>query len=222
MQQTDLVIFDLDGTLVDTATDVHISLNLALEKMGLPLISLEIAKKAIGPGPKEFIGYVLGDSVERAEELREIFRPIYWQRCADNAEVFDGMLDLIHSLKKQHIKCAVATNKEYEGMIRVLKGLELDAHFDLLLSRDAVAHPKPAPDMILKACETLDVSPDRTLMLGDTNNDLLAAQAAGAQSCLVRWGYSHDIDALTKMASFSIDHPRDLLYLLKSEILEHV
>ena len=67
----DLIIFDVDGTLVDTATDVHICLNMALEKMNMPTITVETAKKAIGPGPKDFIKYILGGQIERAVEFHQ-------------------------------------------------------------------------------------------------------------------------------------------------------
>jgi phosphoglycolate phosphatase len=220
--QYDLVIFDLDGTLIDTSIDVHVSLNLALQQMNLPTISMEIAKKAIGPGPKDFVKYVLGDAMDRVDEFHQVFRPIYWERCADNAEPFDGIIELLKDLHDAHIKCAVATNKAQEGTHAVLNGLELEHHFDFILSRDQVEHPKPAPDMLLTACAELDVHPDRALMLGDTDNDILAANAAGIKSALALWGFSDHFDDLKKIATFTVEHPLDVMEIIEREMVLNV
>lgn len=222
MQQYDLVIFDLDGTLIDTSTDVHLCLNMALEKMNLPTISMEIAKKAIGPGPKDFVKYILGDAMDRVDEFHQTFRPLYWERCADNAEPFDGIVELLKDLHDADIKCAVATNKAQHGTHAVLKGLELEHHFDVILSRDQVDNAKPAPDMLLKACDELDVHPDRALMLGDTDNDILAANAASIKSALALWGFSDHFDDLKKISTFAVEHPLDVLDIIESEMVINV
>lgn len=222
MQQFDAVIFDLDGTLVDTSVDVHLCLNLALQQMNLPTISMEMAKKAIGPGPADFVKYVLAGAMHRADELHEVFRPIYWERCADHAEPFDGIIDLLNELRDAGIICAVATNKASDGTDAVLNGLNLTPYFDLIISRDAVPQPKPAPDMLLKICNDLDIHPDRALMLGDTDNDILAANAASMKSALALWGFSDHFDELKKIATFAVKHPLDVLQLIESEMVLNV
>lgn len=221
MQQIELVLFDLDGTLVDTATDVHISLNIALEKMGLPTISRQIAKKAIGPGPQEFIKHILLDRVDLEEEFRQIFRSIYWERCADNAEPFDGIVELLQELKDKNIKAAVATNKSHQGTDAVLKALELEFYFDVILSRDQVEHPKPAPDMVLEVCQLLNISPRQSMFIGDTDNDILASNAAGVKSCLALWGYSDHFNELKKISTYAVEHPLQVLDIIESEIFQH-
>ena len=222
MQHIDLVIFDLDGTLVDTATDVHICLNMTLEHMGLPTISLESAKQAIGPGPKHFLKYVLGDRAELADDFHKIFRPIYFSRCVDNAEPFDGIIELLQDLRDKDIKTAVATNKAQQGTDAVLKGLELESYFDIILSRDDVEKPKPAPDMLLKVYSRLAISPNNVLMLGDTDNDILAANAARVKSCLALWGFSDHFDELKKISTYAIEHPLQLLDIVESKVVDYV
>ncbi len=223
MPTFDLVIFDLDGTLVDTETDVYNSLNLALEKMALPRITLDTAKKAIGPGPNEFIKHVLGEhNLHRAEEFRDIFRPIYWRHCTDHSKLFDGIMPLLIELKNKRIHLAIATNKARSGTDPILQALNVLDFFHLIMTRTEVENPKPAPDMILAACERLNVPPEKTLMLGDTDNDILAARAAGVKSALALWGYSDHKQALTKLASFAVDHPLKVLELIESEIPENV
>ncbi len=223
MPDFDLVIFDLDGTLVDTETDVYNSLNLALAKMGLPTITMQTARKAIGPGPNEFIKYVLGDAnLHRAEEFLDIFRPIYWQHCTEHSKLFDGILPLLIELRNKHIKLAIATNKARSGTDPILKALKVIDFFQLIMTRNEVENPKPAPEMILAACERLNVTPVKTLMLGDTDNDILAARAAGVKSCLALWGYSNHMQELKRLASFAVDHPLNVLELIESEIPENV
>lgn len=219
----DLILFDVDGTLVDTQQDVYISLNLALEEMDLPNISIDTAKLAIGPGPKDFLKYVLGEeNLYRAQEFRSAFRPIYWARCADHAELFPGMTQLLEKLKEQNIKLGVATNKARFGTDVIFKALKIHKSFDIIMTRDEVENAKPNPEMILSACKALNVFPERTLMLGDTDNDILAAQAAGAKSCLALWGYSNEMEKLKKLADFAVRHPLDLLQLSEKEIMQNV
>jgi len=223
MADFDLILFDVDGTLVDTQQDVYISLNLALEEIGLPKISMDTAKLAIGPGPKDFMKHVLGEiNLHRSEEFLAAFRPIYWEHCADHAELFDGMTQLLAELKQRHIKIGIATNKARFGTDIILKALDVQNSFHIIMTRDEVEKPKPEPDMILYACKKLNVAPERTLMLGDTDNDILAAQAAGASSCLALWGYSNQMERLNEMAAFAVQHPLDVLQFAGKEILEHV
>lgn len=222
MSQIELFIFDLDGTLIDTATDVHLCLNLALKEMKLPLISLETAKKAIGPGPKDFIKYVLADRVDLAEEFHSIYRPLYVERCADNAEIYDGIIELLRELQVNKINMAVATNKTRNATHIVLRALEIDCYFDIILSRDDVDKPKPAPDMLLTICDRLNILPQNAVMLGDTDNDILAANAAGMRSCLALWGYSEHFTALKQISTFSAEYPLHVLDIIESKVLQHV
>ncbi len=219
----ELVIFDLDGTLVDTVTDVHISLNLALKQIGLQEISLQSAKRAIGPGPDEFLIHVLGkENMHHGEEFQQAFRPIYWERCTDHAIPFEGIVPLLNSLREKGIKLAVATNKAKRGTDPMLKALHLDDYFDLILSRDDVERPKPFPDMLLKACEQLNVFPRNALMVGDTDNDILASRDAGVKSCVALWGYSFHFGELLELANYSAEHPQNVLELFENEWVEHV
>ena len=223
MQNIELVIFDLDGTLVDTEKDIYISLNLALEQIDLPQISLDTAKKAIGPGPDEFLRYVLGEEkLHRSEDFRNAFRPIYTHRCADNAKAFDGIDSLLTELKRLDIKLAIATNKARTGTDPILKALDIENFFDIVMTRNDVEKPKPEPDMLLIACEKLKINPQHALMLGDTDNDILSARSAGIKSCLALWGYSNEMEKLKILADYSVDEPMHVLRILDNETKENV
>ena len=223
MPDFDLILFDVDGTLVDTQQDVYISLNLALQEIGLPQISIRTAKLAIGPGPKDFMKYVLGEeNLYRTQALRAAFRPIYWERCADHVVLFSGMMQLLVELRECAIKLGVATNKARFGTDVIFKAHDVQNSFDLIMTRDEVEKPKPDPEMISFACNKLNAAPERTLMLGDTDNDILAAKAAGVKSCLALWGYSNQMEKLKEEADFAVQHPLGLLSLTEKEIIEHV
>ena len=116
---------------------------------------------------------------------------------------------------------AVATNKARQATDAVLNGIELNGYFDIILSRDEVELPKPAPDMLLQACHQLSISPDRTMMLGDTDNDILAAKAAEIKSCLALWGFSDHYETLKPLSTYAIEHPLQLLDIIESKVFQH-
>lgn len=213
MNSFKLIFFDLDGTLLDTAPDVHNCVNLALQEMGLPRVPLEQTKKAIGPGPAVFSKIILGeDNVHRFEEYRDIFRPIYLEKCMDNTKPFPGIITLLEKLHEY--KLVVLTNKPSNSSNKILKGKNLLHYFDLVVGADRVEHPKPHPDMVYYACSEFNMSPKQCIVIGDTDNDIFAANAAGAYSCLAGWGYSFEKEKLAKISDFYIKQPQDALDII--------
>jgi len=209
------ILFDLDGTLVHTAPDVHRAINYARGELGLPPLSLAQALKAIGPGSDRFAQTVLGDEhTHLLEGYLEIFRPYYLQICAENSRPFPGIVELLEALRSYRL--AVVTNKRLVQSQALLKTIDLIDYFDLLVGPELVDHIKPAPDMIHYALDQLGLAPDQALMVGDTDNDLLAARAAGVTNCAVTWGYS-DTDFIRSLApDHLIDKPDELLPILAS------
>jgi phosphoglycolate phosphatase len=219
MTQFDLVIFDLDGTLVDTLPDVHASINKTLVQLDLPQVQVEQTMRAIGPGPEEFIKFILSsENLHRAPDFYEAFRKIYGRHSSDTSELFAGMPTLLKQLKKGNVRLALATNKSRPDTEPLIAKFRLDQLFDIILTRDDVQNPKPAPDMLLKACRLLNVSPQRTLMLGDTDNDILAAQKADILSCLALWGYSDFCD-LHLLADYTAENAKAVLTIIKEKVV---
>jgi len=209
------ILFDLDGTLVHTAPDVHRAINYARGELGLPPLSLAQALKAIGPGSDRFAQTVLGDEhAHLLEGYLEIFRPYYLQICAENSRPFPGIVELLEALRSYRL--AVVTNKRLVQSQALLETIDLMDYFDLLVGPELVDHIKPAPDMIHYALDQLGLAPGQALMVGDTDNDLLAARAAGVTNCAVTWGYS-DTDFIRSLApDHLIDKPDELLPILAS------
>ena len=214
MNKFDLLIFDLDGTLLDTAPDVLTCANIALAEMGLPQLTLEQIKKAIGPGPDNFVRITLGESnLHRREEFYTIFRSCYIEKCADKTRLFPGVRELLDQLPP--LKLSVATNKPLVYSEKILRHLNLSDSFDLVVGPELVKHVKPHPGMVEYALKHFRIDPSRALMIGDTDNDILSAQAAHVRTCAVGWGYS-DINDLKKLApDYIVNEPGELLDILQ-------
>lgn len=183
---------------------------------------MEDSRRAIGPGPDEFIKYILApEHLQYSQAFYGVFAEIYHRTNATTAEFFDGMGELLSRLKGNYA-LAIATNKARVNTQPLIEKLLLDRWFDLIITRDEATRPKPEPDMLLACCEHFGVSPARALMIGDTDNDVLAALAAEMPSALALWGYSDHLLRLSRIADFSLSHPLQLLDLLNGEGASHV
>ena len=208
-----LIIFDLDGTLLDTAGDILYCSNMALQQMGIPPLSSEQILRAIGAPVDIYPRIILGDHAQRMEEYRTIFRPIYLENCLQQTRPFPGIVELLQRLRP--MKLAVASNKKLYATEYMLEELNLREYFDLTVGPESVKNSKPEPDMIYFACEKFGISPKHTLMVGDTDNDVLAANSAKAQSCFVNWGYAHNKKEMQKIATFAVDRADEILSLVR-------
>ena len=207
------IIFDLDGTLVDTAPDVWRSANHTLRRMGLREITLEEAQRSIGPGPDNFARIVLPEEqLGRFDEFISLFRQHYADHCLDNTRPFPGVIELLQRL--DFIRKAVASNKPRIYTEKILDQLGLAPFFDTVVGPEDVQRVKPEPDMLLLAAERLGAEPARTLMVGDTDNDILAARRAGMPVCAVTYGYAPKSVLLVLRPDYVIDSPLELLEVL--------
>ena len=209
------VIFDLDGTLADTAPDVHRSMNLLRRRHGLPPISVEEAKKSIGPGPDRFVRHLAPHA--EPEKIRGIvreFREIYSQHLLDATRLFPGVRELLLELHAIGVLLAVVTNKPVRFSEAILQGLGVANLFGAVLGPEAVEHQKPAPDAILKAMELLHARRDETLMVGDTEYDIRAAKDAGVAVCAVAYGYSPPELLRSFQPDFLVERPGEILAIV--------
>jgi len=182
------IIFDLDGTLLDTAKDVQKCSNIALKRMGLRTLSFEEAKLSIGPGADNFARVTLGeDNVHRFNEFIRVYRDIYQYECLEYTKPFPGIIELLEQLQNRRL--LIATNKPTIYSNHILKGLHILDYFEMVIGPEDVEHLKPYPDMIEIGIQRAGGSTESTIMVGDTDNDILAAQAAGVEICAVAWGY---------------------------------
>ena len=210
------VIFDLDGTLVDTVTDVTRGVNHALERMGFPSRSVEQVKKAVGPGKEEFIRNIFPDEEDPdMDTFLSLFRDFYWEHCLDETVLYSGMKDVLTQLRELNL--AVASNKPNRYTFKILEGLGVREWFTVILGPEDVLHAKPHPEMILKVLSTMNTSPVKTLMVGDTDKDMMAGRGAGVSLCGAQYGYGLDEDLFKLNPEFLITMPSDLLPILNND-----
>lgn len=187
------VLFDLDGTLLDTALDIINACNHTLEKYGYKALDEKLLKTKVTAGMREMLK--LGVPKEDHENsgietyMRDEFASFYKEHICDRTKAFEGIPKLIDDLTKNRIKTAVITNKYHDMATKVLSKFPFSKDFSLVLGCDSLTHSKPHPEPILKALELLKVSQKDALYVGDHLNDIKAANAASCDSVAVLWGY---------------------------------
>jgi phosphoglycolate phosphatase len=183
------IIFDLDGTLVDTGSAIADSINYVRHTLyGLPpLTTDEIAALINEPGRD--LPIALYGTARYEEAARKIFENHYARRCLQNAPCYPGIETLLHTLRQAGHSLHVATNAPTRTSKLILANHGIETHFDSIVGADLVDRPKPAPDMLHRI---LDAYPDhQTWMVGDSLKDAQAAQQAGIPMIYARWGYGH-------------------------------
>ena len=188
------ILFDLDGTLVDSAEDLRHALNAILAQRGLRTLDLAEVKSMIGDGAAKLVERGLaatgGDLAGHAEALKD-FLAIYGANAADATKPFPGAVETLKALKARGLPLAVVTNKPAAATATVLAELGLAGFFDAVVGGDTLPLRKPDPAPILHALASLGVAPDAALMIGDNHHDIRAAKAAGTGAIAVTYGYSH-------------------------------
>jgi phosphoglycolate phosphatase len=209
----DLVIFDLDGTILDTAPDIERCLNLAMKDFNLPPLSRERVLAAIGPGGKAFQESLVPEPehADIAADVVKTYRDYYIKSNTQLTRPFEGIVDVLDTLTEAGIKMTVASNKPQEQCRQILKGLGLDHYFCGIWGPEAAARPKPEPDVLHMVMELYGATADRTIMVGDTRNDVAAGRAAGVTSVFVTWGYVDVADIDPDLIDIVVDEPSGLL-----------
>ena len=219
LQPFDAYLFDLDGTLVDSAPDIHAALNHALVDTQLPEVELSLTRDFVGMGSKALIRRALEHHQTNGIETKNAnpglmldrFLQFYQSNLAVHSTVFPGTCETLEALKQRGAQLAVVTNK-YIGLSQsVLEALELKHFFSCVVGSETTANPKPAPDPALYACNELGVAPNNALFIGDASPDVGCAKAAGCPVVVLRDGYNNGIPASELGADGVIDNLTQLL-----------
>jgi phosphoglycolate phosphatase len=205
----ELLVFDWDGTLMDSAPAIIASIQESCRDLGLPVPGRERASHVIGLGLKDALSYAVPElPVSDYGKLAERYRHHYLARDPD-IELFPGMREMLAELKRLGYLLAVATGKSRAGLDRVLEATQLKSHFDASRCADET-HSKPNPAMLQELMAELDVEPDGTLMIGDTGHDLQMAMNAGVPALAVSYG-AHPKESLAAFNPLAcIDTPQEL------------
>jgi phosphoglycolate phosphatase len=183
----DLLIFDWDGTLMDSAACIAASIQSACEDLGYPVPSERDARYVIGLGLHDAMAHILPDvPASEYQRIAERYRHHFLRGDADTM-LFAGVAEMLHELRAKGYLLAVATGKSRRGLDRALDATGVAAHFHATRCADE-GHTKPDPRMLQCLLETTGVESERTLMIGDTTHDMAMAQAAGIARLAVAHG----------------------------------
>jgi 2-phosphoglycolate phosphatase len=221
MQKIAAILFDLDGTLVDSARDLHVTLNVILAQESAPAQAYEgIGYMAGHEGVAGLLKLGLGITAENARfsALREAFLTYYREHIADSSIVFDGILDVIEACVARGLVWGIVTNKHTVLTEALLAGLPFHPAPAVVVSGDTVAFAKPHPAPMLHAAAQLGLDPEACLYIGDAERDVVAGKAAGMQTGAAAWGYLSPEDRCADwLADYEFATPLDL----KAWILRH-
>jgi len=214
--KTELILFDLDGTLIDTAPDFHTSLNTMLKKYNMNEVSESDIRPHISEGTSKLIKkfFAIDEDDAEFEPLKSEFLSEYNMNKTKGCKLFDGMTSLINFMDKNNIKYGVVTNKFFKFASPIIDSFSELKNIKVIVCPDHVKISKPDPEGILLACKKLDINPLNTIYLGDHINDLKAGQAAGTKVLGCLYGYSLDEKILK---SHSYNYVNNV-----SEIISHI
>ena len=184
------VLFDLDGTLVDSLGDLTDAVNHVLEAFFLPLLCEQDVRIKVGKGSFNLIQQILpGFSEADITSAHALFLDYNRQHIAVKSRLFPGMLNILNDLAASHIRMAVITNKNEDLCLLLLQDLGIDTLFDCACGGDTYPERKPSPLPLLKIAEKLGVSPQDCVMIGDSIHDVESGQRAAMMTIACSWGY---------------------------------
>jgi phosphoglycolate phosphatase len=208
------VLFDLDGTLADTAPDLARALNRVRAAHHLAPVPVEITRPYTSSGARGLlkIGFGLDPGDELYEVLRLQFLDFYAVEICVDTRLFDGMAELLDRLDQDRLPWGVVTNKAERFTLPLLRGLHLDERVACVVGGDTAARAKPYPDPLLHAAAALQLPPSACLYVGDDLRDVQAARAAGMRVIAAKYGYLGDGGSIESwQADAIIEHPREVL-----------
>lgn len=196
LKKPELVLFDLDGTLVDSSPDIAYAADTMLARLGLPPQGETRIRNWIGDGLERTIKRVLTGDLQAEPEVQlfnralPMFLEIYEKHACVHSRCYEGVTESLAYLRSNDYRTGCVTNKASRFTHILLHTLGIHDGFDIVISGDTLARKKPDPMQLLHAAEQFSISPGRALMVGDSINDVQAARAAGFQVLCVTYGYN--------------------------------
>jgi phosphoglycolate phosphatase len=202
LAEFDAVVFDWDGTLIDSTPTIARSIQAAAADLGLPVPDFEQASHVIGLGLQDALARAVPTLPQsRAAEFSARYR-VHYLAQDHTLELFAGARELVEALSRRGKPLAIATGKSRVGLLRALEATGLGRYFDAYRCADQT-HSKPHPAMLLELAEELSLDPARLLMIGDTTHDLEMAAAAGTKAVGLTHG-AHNVAALQRLAPLAL------------------
>ena len=216
-QHIKLIIFDLDGTLLNTLSDLAHSVNYALEKCGFPVHAIETYKYFIGDGINKLLERTLPENQQTTQNitrLKERFLAYYDAHNVDYTEPYEGIHDLLKTLQSKGFMLAVASNKYQTATEKLIRRFFPDISFTALFGQREGVPIKPDPAIVYDILRVAEVSADETLYVGDSGIDMLTAANSGAISVGVTWGFRSQSELEAAGAKYMAETTAGILTLL--------
>jgi len=188
MEKKELIIFDMDGTLIDSGNVITNTINFVRSHLGLEPIEKTLMLKQLNNPDINSSEYFYG-TTEFTEEQTALFSEYYDKHCISDIILYDGIKEMLESLERD-FTLTIATNADKSFATKMIEFLEIDNHFDLVVGATCVENSKPHPDMIHKTLKDLNIIDKKAILIGDSHKDKRAANAANIDSILVNWGFT--------------------------------
>ena len=220
MNKKDTVVFDLDGTLLDTLEDLKNSVNYAITHYGYPEHTLEDIRKYVGNGILLLMQRAIpgGQDAPHFEEAFALFKEHYGQHCNDTTKPYNGIMEMLHTLKEKNVKIAIVSNKA-DFAVKELNAIYFKDVISVAIGEKESEgiRKKPAPDTVIEALKQLGSTAENAVYIGDSDVDIETARNSGMDEILCDWGFRGEEFLKQHGAKIIIKKPREILPLIGIE-----
>lgn len=205
MKKVKTIIFDLDGTLVNSGQDIVSSINYSLKRLGINEKKPEFIISCVGYGGDFLFKCTLGEkNHNRLDEMKDVFRKYYSEHLLDNTRLFPGVINILEYYKDK--KKIIVSNRITRSIKRLLEGLSISSYFQAIYGGDNGNYIKPSPYLIEKAILEMNITKKDCIMVGDMNVDIESGKAAGVLTCGVTYGIGNKDDVVLAKPDYLIDN----------------
>lgn len=215
MRKYDTVIFDLDGTLLDTLEDLADSVNFALSLYGFPCRRIEEIRSFVGNGVARLMELSIPDGMNNSQYGKCLadFRNHYSKNKQNKTKAYKGILELIRQLAKENYKLAIVSNK-FDGAVKELNQVYFGGYIKVAIGESEGVSKKPAPDTVFKALDELGSAVNKAVYIGDSEVDVKTAKNSGIVCIGVTWGFRNRQVLEQEGADYIIDKPEELFKII--------
>ncbi|ODA39700.1 HAD family hydrolase [Desulfosporosinus sp. BG] len=213
------IIFDLDGTLVDSLEDIADSMNNVLQRYGFPAHDLQAYKHFIGNGVKNLVREALPESSRKEELINRYYGSMieeYRRNCLNKTRPYERIVELLDELASFNLKLAVFSNKDHELTEKIVTALLPKSKFELVIGSRAEIPRKPNPFGALLISKKLGIIPENLVYVGDTDVDMKTANSAGTFAVGALWGFRSKEELIENGAKYLLNYPMELIQMLRT------
>lgn len=220
LAKPEMILIDVDGTLVDSVPDLAYCIDSMMKVLNLPACGEASVREWVGNGVERLVSRALIGKLDGEPDLAmfqtalPIFLDLYKDNLSKRSRLYPGVAEGMAYLKSVGYALGCVTNKAVQFTLPLLKNLALDADFGIIICGDTLAKKKPDPMPLLHAANHFGVAPERSLMIGDSVSDVKAARAAGFQIVCMSYGYNHGVDIRDASPDVVVDSMAELKNLL--------